>query len=389
MFAMKRKIIVLSLFIASALCLSAQKKTEGRYELIKNMPVYYETLRSELTFPDAWGNSRIKSFPKWRREARKILTECLQRAPRPADDFDYKVVATEQRDGYRAEKIEFNISAYTRIPAYLLVPDGEGPFPALVVLHDHGAHFSIGKEKNVRPFGVDDAVMQDARRWAENCYEGVFVGDFFAAHGYVVLAIDAFFWGERGRQDGVKYEAQEAVSANFLQMGMSWCGYITYDDVASVDFLATLPFVDAESIGAVGFSMGAHRAWMLSAMTDKVYATAAICWLNTSEYLLSVNNNQSKGQSAYSMIVPELRNHLDYPHVASIICPKPFLMFNGAYDKLFPVQGTRDAFDILEKTWQSQHVADRLQTKIWDTPHTFNRAMQTEVLQFLDKHLKH
>ena len=385
---MKRKTLFLSLFLCLIFSVSAQKKQTGRYELVKNMPLYYETLREEMTFPDAWGHSSVKSFKKWRKQARNILTECLQRAPQPAADFDYKVVAVEQREGYRAEKIEFNISAYTRIPAYLLVPDGDGPFPALVVLHDHGAHFSIGKEKNVRPFGVSDEVMQDARQWADNCYEGVFVGDYFASQGYVVLAIDAFFWGERGRQDGVKYEAQEAVSANFLQFGMSWCGYITYDDVASVDFLASLPFVDEKSVGAVGFSMGAHRAWMLSAMTDKVYATAAICWMNTSEYLLTVTNNQSKGQSAYSMIVPGVRNHLDYPHVASIICPKPFLMFNGEYDKLFPVEGSRDAFGILENTWASQKVSDRLVTKLWPTPHTFNRAMQAEVLQFFDKHLK-
>lgn len=67
-------------------------------------------------------------------------------APAPKE-YDMSVVGTEQRAGYEARKIWFNVSEWSRIPAYLLVPDGKGPFPAIIMLHDHGAHFSIGKEK--------------------------------------------------------------------------------------------------------------------------------------------------------------------------------------------------------------------------------------------------
>lgn len=58
-----------------------------------------------------------------------------------------KVIATEKRKGYEVQKIVFNVSEYSRVPAYLLVPEGKGPFPAVLLLHDHGAHFTIGKEK--------------------------------------------------------------------------------------------------------------------------------------------------------------------------------------------------------------------------------------------------
>ena len=109
--------------------------------------------RSRQTYPMAWGNSSIRNFKKWREEARKTLLDCMLPAP-PATAFDKEVIDTEQRNGYRAEKILFSVSEYSRVPAYLLVPDGNGPFPAVLLLHDHGAHFSIGKEKMVRPFGV-------------------------------------------------------------------------------------------------------------------------------------------------------------------------------------------------------------------------------------------
>ena len=72
--------------------------------------------------------------------------------------FDKEVIDIERREGYTVEKILFNVSKYSRVPAYLLVPEGKGPFPAVLLLHDHGAHFSIGKEKMVRPFGVEASV---------------------------------------------------------------------------------------------------------------------------------------------------------------------------------------------------------------------------------------
>ena len=88
--------------------------------------------------------------------------ECMQNLPPAPAKYDMSVVGTEQRAGYEARKIWFNVSEWSRIPAYLLVPDGKGPFPAVIMLHDHGAHFSIGKEKMVRPFGVSPEISADA-----------------------------------------------------------------------------------------------------------------------------------------------------------------------------------------------------------------------------------
>ena len=67
---------------------------------------------------------------------------------------------------------EVNLTGYSRVNAYMLVPDGEGPFPAVVLLHDHGGHYTIGKEKMIRPFGVSPEVLADADAWAKQCYGG-------------------------------------------------------------------------------------------------------------------------------------------------------------------------------------------------------------------------
>ena len=370
-----------------AFVVRAQGSDTARYELTKNMPLYYEKMKAQLAWPLAWRHCTDMSFDDWRAKARQKMDSCLLPVPPAPSAYDMRVVASEQREGYHTLKIVFNLTEWSRVPAYLLIPEGEGPFPAIVMLHDHGAHFTIGKEKMVRPFGVSQEMAQDADKWVAKYYDGRYVGDDYAAQGYVVLAVDALYWNERGRQEGADYDGQQALAANLMQMGMNWAGVITYDDVRSVEFLASLPLVDCHRIGALGFSMGAHRAWMLAALTDLVKAGAAVCWMNTTEYLMTLTNNQNKGGSAYAMLVPGLRLWMDYPDVASIACPKPMLFFNGSRDKLFPLDGTEDAYRILRDVWESQKAGDRLVTKLWDSAHFFSKAMQAETLEFFNQHL--
>lgn len=370
------------------------KKTEAEqaytgYEVIGNMPAFYQQLKQNLTYPLAWGNAPEKDFNRWRTQAREKLLECMQPAP-PKVDFDMKVIESEKRDGYTAQKIVFNVSGYSRVPAYLLVPEGKGPFPAILLLHDHGAHFTIGKEKMIRPFHVSDVVMKDADDWVIRCYDGQYTGDFLAQNGYVVLAVDALFWGERGRKEYASYDAQQALSANLLQLGTSFGSLIAWDDIRSAEFLRSLPNVDKEKVGTMGFSMGAHRAWMTMAATDAVKAGAAVCWMNTTDSLMTLTNNQNKGGSAYAMIIPNIRRYMDYPHVASIACPKPMLFINGAKDKLFPIEGVKSAYETMRQVWESQEAEAHFQTKIYDLPHFCSKEIQQAILEFFNNefHIK-
>ena len=380
---------MMAAFASAGIAVAGQPADTLRYEVVNNMPVFYQQMKNALTYPLAWDGVRQADFASWRGQARAKVVECLQNVQPAPDAYVMQTVAVEQREGYEARKIEFNISAWSRVSGYLLVPQGYGGkrLPAIVMLHDHGAHFSIGKEKMVRPFEVSAEVLADADDWAVRCYDGQYVGDYFARHGFVVLCVDALFWGERGCKEGIDYDRQQALASNFLQMGSSWGAYINMDDVRSAEFLASLPFVDPERVGCLGFSMGAYRSWMLSALTDVVKVSASVCWMNTTEHLMTLTNNQNKGGSAYSMIVPGLRRWLDYPHVASIACPKPTLFFNGSRDKLFPVSGVKDAYGTMRRVWGDNGASDRLVTKLWDEQHFFNRDMQREVLEFFQKWL--
>jgi hypothetical protein len=132
-----RKIILLTCFICG-ITISSSAQNRERYEFVRNLPAYADSLIADLTYPLAWGNSDIKDFGKWREAARQKVFDCmLTPPPAPANGYEAKVIYEEQRDGYKARKIEIRLSKYYTVPAYVLIPNGKGPFPAVNMLHDH------------------------------------------------------------------------------------------------------------------------------------------------------------------------------------------------------------------------------------------------------------
>jgi len=328
--------------------------------------------------------AKYTDFDQWRKEARSVFQSTWQMIPE-AVAFDPVIIDEQDRGSYIAQKIVLNISGDNRILSYLLKPKGKGPFPAVLLLHDHGATFNIGKEKVIAPWGVSAERIKSAEKYIGEIYGNRFIGDELAKRGYVCFAIDALNWGDRG---GGGMEGQQALAANMLFLGMSFAGLIAYEDVRSAEFLSELPYVDEDRIAAMGLSMGAYRTWQVAAVSDIIKAGVAICWMATNQGLLSWFTNRSGGNSAYSMLHPGLFNYLDYPDVAGMACPKPMLFYNGIDDKLFSVRAVEAAYVKMQDVWGSQSAADKLVTKLWPAPHEFNRDMQQEAFAWLDEQMQ-
>ena len=379
--------IITICFICGITILASAQKRE-KYEFMRNLPVYADSLIADLTYPLAWGNSEITDFDVWKQVARQKVFDCMLTPPPPAaEGYDAKILFEEQRDGYKARKIEIRLSKYYTVPAYVLIPDGKGPFPAVNCLHDHGGHLFIGKEKVIRPLACEDStVIKDADEWVSG-YEGQFFGDYLAQHGYVVFSADAPMWGERGQKEGPRRDRYDMIAGNMMMYGIDLSAYMTYDDIVGTDYLASMPEVDAKRIGCTGWSMGAYRAWMLSALSDHIKAGASICWMVTTDEQLTFKYSRTEN-GGFANCLPGLRRWLDYPHVASIACPKPMLFINGTQDKLVPVAGAKKAFATMHNTWESQGAGDRLETELWEMPHSCGLKSQARVLEFFDKYLK-
>lgn len=361
-------------------------QSRDRYEFYKDFPVYADSLLAQLDYPLAWGNCKVTDFSQWKSMARQKVKECMMAPPPVAENYDFKIIGEEKRDGYTARKIEFNLSKFYRVRAYMLIPDGKGPFPAVNLLHDHGAHLYIGKEKMIRPFADDSLVIADADKWVSDLYGGQYFGDYLARNGYVVFSTDAPMWGERGRKEGVDRKKYDIIAGNMMMYGRNLCAFMTYDDIATTDFMATLPEIDSSRIGCVGFSMGAYRAWMLSALSDRIKTCASVCWMTTTDTQMIWKFGR-KESGGFANCIPGLRQYLDYPHIAGIACPKPTLFINGTKDKLFMVPGVKKAFKIMHDIWNSQGAGDNLCTELWPIPHSCGVKVQERVLEFLNQHL--
>lgn len=343
----------------------------------QTLPAFYLQLKAEQQFTAAW--QYPQPVAEWRTQARAILREAIL-WPEQQPDYQAELVAAEQRHGYTAERWLLTLTPANRQAVLLLRPDGDGPFPAVLALHDHGAYFAIGKEKVIQPLQGDSSYT-GANAWVKRHYAGHFIGDKLAQQGYLVLAADTLGWGERGP---LTADAQQALAANFFQLGRSIAGLAAFEDMRLARFLAQMPAVDKQRIAALGFSMGGFRAWQLAALTDDITAVAAIGWMTTSDTAITPGNNQLRGQSAFWMLHPGLAAKLDYPHIAAIAAPKPALFIMGAKDKLMPATGTLQAYQQMQAIWQAHGAEQQLSAELWpELGHEFAEAQQQRVWQWL------
>ena len=109
-----------------------------------------------------------------------------------------------------------------RIPAEIYKPEGPGPFPAVVMMHDCSG---VGVNASGAP-----------QRWARE----------LQAHGYVVIVPDSF--GSRGFPNGVCTDASRGPRVAPVQRAR--------DAHAALAYLRTLAYVDGGRVGLMGGSHG-------------------------------------------------------------------------------------------------------------------------------------
>jgi dienelactone hydrolase len=354
-------------------------------------------------FPLSFLRGEFREVSAWKRRARGKLLELLHYAPPPCEPRA-KVVERADQGDYVREKVAFNTTPDVRVPAYVLVPKkGKPPWPAVVALHDHGGFYLWGKEKLVPTEGEHPTLTDFKRRY----YAGRSIATELVRRGYVVAVTDMFYWGERRMlldDDAADWrerprsltaervaafnrraaDGEQLVGQTIFAAGFTWPGVMLWDDVRTVDYLASRPDVDPRRLGCVGLSVGGFRSGHLAALDDRVKAAVVVGWMASFPAQLRRHVRHTIG---HTMLVPGLYQHLDYPDVASLAVPSALLVINGSRDALFDLDGVRACFDKLQACYKKAGAAEKVRTRLYDAPHEFNAEMQAEAWDWLQKWL--
>lgn len=252
-----------------------------------------------------WGKRRKEILARW--------TKLMGDWPPVIEKPRMEIIDQEARENFSQFRVRLEISPNHLEEAYLLVPNGDGPFPAVVVPY-YEPKSSIGRGQELRDFGY-----QLTRR------------------GFVSLSI--------GSPGG---DAREPVVGGAVCQPLSYLAYVAANCWQA---LANHPKVNRERIGIAGHSYGGKWAMFASCLFEKfacgVWSDPGIVFdekrsnVNYWEpwYLGFDKNPQRKPgivtpenprTGAYKAMMEQGR---DLHELHALMSPRPFLVSGGAEDR--------------------------------------------------------
>jgi len=349
----------------------------------------------------AFLKTRPKDLEAWKAEARAKIFELLLYRPKPCDPRA-EILEKVDKGDYIREYLRFHTTPDIEVPAYFLYPKRANfPVPGVVALHDHGGFYYFGKEKIVETEDENPVLT----KYRQEYYGGLSFPVTLARHGYAVIVIDMFYFGERrlildsdveqGINARTKREGAEAiekinsrngqlecwVDRNVQHVGITWAGVLCWDDIRTIDYLATRPEVDIKRIACAGLSVGGWRTNFLAGLDQRVKAACIAGWMTSFHQIVPwyVSYTIPAGN------VPGLFQYLDYPDVGSLTMPGALVVVHGLHDDLFPPDGVKAAFRNLAQCYEAIGRPERFTTYTFEGPHSFPPRAQQLMVDWFDR----
>ncbi len=315
-----------------------------------------------------------RSKAAWARQRKRIqlqLWRLLGNLPPRPKKPAVKTLKREDRGSYWLEKFQFDNGAGATVPGYLLIPKlRSGSAPGILYCHWHGGQYDIGKEEL---FGTNAAPVP--------------AGPELARQGYLVMAIDAYCFGERNGQGpggpSEKGSAGELSASKYnLWLGRSLWGMMVRDDLLALDYLCSRPEVDAQRIGITGISMGATRSWWAMALDERVNAGVAVCCLTRYQNLIAHGQLQAHGIYYF---VPGMLQYFDTEAVVALCAPRPLLCLSGENDVGSPVDGIKVIARKVTQAYRLHGAAKEFESIIYPgVAHRYTRTMWQRMLAWME-----
>ena len=219
--------------------------------------------------------------------------------------------------------LSYQVEDGCRVEAYLMRPKGDGPSPGVVVFHPTSEKTILG------PVGLGSDPTQA-------------FGLSLARKGMVTLSPRNFIWDYRGLK-ATRWEEYCQTTARLLNTWPRWTGMgkMLWDGLRAVDYLLTLPEVDAARIGCIGHSLGAKEVLYLMAFDERVRA--------------GVSNDGGLGIPFSNWDAPWYlgegvrgRPDLEHHQLLALCAPRAILIVGGGLEPAQLDEGRSPGSDIIE-----------------------------------------
>lgn len=362
---------------------------------------FIQKLADSSPFALSYLRPEFRDLRQWQTRARARVFERLLYSPAPHKVTAQLLRKTEEPD-YIREDLVLQTTPETSVPAYILIPkNAKLPAPGIVALHDHGGFYLWGKEK-ILAGPNEHPVLTEFR---ERYYGGRSTAVEMVKQGYVVIAIDMFYWGERRLQYAAdpaalrdrtreltkadidafnrrSSQSEQLIARSLFTAGVSFPGVLVWDDLRTLDYLAHRPEVDAARLACVGLSVGGYRSYLLAALEPRIKAAVDVGWMTSFGKQVRRHVVNTVGLTFH---IGGLYRDLDFPDLAALVAPRALMVINGSQDGLFHPDGVKDAFAKIEACYKKAGAPDRQQCRMYDAPHEFNPRMQSAAWEWLKR----
>ena len=294
--------------------------------------------------------------PQLRKWVHEELIGKVSDARLPLRPRSRRVIETEQCVGY---EVVIDVCEDVIAGGILLIPRGLKPGEKRpVVVCQHGLEGT--------PL---DTISQEPR--AHAIYKAFSVE--LVKQGFVVYAPQNPYRG------GDRFRELQRMS-NPLQRTLF--SYIVEQHEQTLDWLATLPFVDPDRIAFYGISYGGKAAMRVPPLVERY--RLAICSGDFTDWPRTLAANDERFSylftSEYEVFEWNLAHVASYAELAMLMSPRPFMVEEGHRDGGQPSEWVAGEFGKVRRHYDQLGIGDRAVLEFFDGPHTIHG---TETYRFL------
>jgi cephalosporin-C deacetylase-like acetyl esterase len=308
-------------------------------------------------------------FAKWQEANRQKFMELIGGLPVERPPLNPRVVGELARQGYVVRKVIFESMPGYYITANLYLPTtGPAPYPAVLS--------PCGHSRNGKAYDV---------------YQHLFIG--LALRGYVVLTYDPVGQGERYQYwDFVTnrrlFEINEHGMAGIQEylLGQNFARYRIWDGLRALDYLTSLPEVDATRIGATGSSGGGTLTTYISMLDPRVKVASIVTYITSLSKKIEARADDAETDPEQD-IQGLLAAGIDHTEMVGMIAPRPVLI-GAATQDFFPIEGTRNTYDELQELYRKLGVPQRVKMVEFNHRHEYSQLLRESTYAWFDRWLK-